>query len=139
KMMENGAYSLHARSVLPSSSADNWAAMAMGAGPELTGYTKWDSKTPELKPRVKDDYGMFPSIFSILRAQKPNADLGVIYTWSGIGYLFPRKAVDKDDNTNKDSLTAAHAIQYIKKEQPTFLFMHFGNVDGAGHSVGWGT
>jgi len=35
KMMAEDVGLLYARSVLPSSSADNWAAMAMGAGPEL--------------------------------------------------------------------------------------------------------
>jgi predicted AlkP superfamily phosphohydrolase/phosphomutase len=38
-MMENGSYTLKMRSVLPSSSAVNWASMFMGAGPELHGYT----------------------------------------------------------------------------------------------------
>src|SRR5882757_8575877 len=65
-MMHNGTYTLHARSVSPSSSADNWAAMIMGAGPELTGYTEWDSKTPEIPSRITDEYNMFPSIFTLL-------------------------------------------------------------------------
>ena len=38
KLMEEGAYTLKKRSVLPSSSAVNWASMYMGAGPELHGY-----------------------------------------------------------------------------------------------------
>lgn len=40
RLMENGAYTLEKRSVLPSSSAVNWASMFMGAGPELHGYTE---------------------------------------------------------------------------------------------------
>lgn len=138
-MMKEGAYTLHARCVMPSSSADNWAAMTMGAGPSLTGYTEWDSKVPEIPSRVTDQYGMFPSIFGILREQKPQSTIGVIYSWGGIGYLFPKKAVNKDDNTNDDSLTTAHAEQYIKTDKPDFLFIHFSDVDGAGHGIGWGT
>lgn len=38
-LMEKGSYTLKNRSVLPSSSAVNWASMWMGAGPELHGYT----------------------------------------------------------------------------------------------------
>lgn len=46
-LMANGCYTLHSRSVLPSSSAINWASMFMGVGTELHGYTTWGSKTPE--------------------------------------------------------------------------------------------
>ena len=35
KLMREGSYTLERRSVLPSSSAVNWASMLMGAGPEL--------------------------------------------------------------------------------------------------------
>ena len=52
KLMEKGSYTLEARSVLPSSSAPNWASMFMGAGPELHGYTTWGSRTPEIPSRV---------------------------------------------------------------------------------------
>lgn len=38
-LMTNGCYTLHSRSVLPSSSAINWASMFMGVGTELHGYT----------------------------------------------------------------------------------------------------
>lgn len=138
-MMKDGASTLHARCVMPSSSADNWASMTMGADPSLTGYTEWDSKVPEFPSRVTDQYGLFPSICGLLREQKPKATIGVIYSWSGIGYLFPKKAVNKDENTNNDSITLAHAQQYIKSEKPDFLFLHFDNVDGAGHNIGWGT
>ena len=45
-MMQDGCYTLENRSVLPSSSAVNWALMFMGAAPELHGYTQWGSFTP---------------------------------------------------------------------------------------------
>ncbi len=138
-MMKDGSYTMHARCVLPSSSAVNWAAMTMGANPSLTGYTQWDSKTPEIPSRVTGKYGIFPTIFEILRDQKPQAEIGVIYSWSGIGYLFPHQVVNKNDNTNNDSLTMAHGVEYIKAKKPNLLFLHFDEVDGAGHSIGWGT
>ena len=39
QLMSEGCYTLQKRTVLPSSSAVNWASMFMGAGPELHGYT----------------------------------------------------------------------------------------------------
>lgn len=137
QMMQDGAWTLQARSVLPSSSAVNWASMVMGAGPELHGYTEWDSKKPELPSRELDQYGMFPSIYTLLREQKPQSEIGVIYSWSGIGYLFPKAAVNKDmachDN---DSLATAASITYIKEKKPDFLFVHLDEPDHTGHNIG---
>jgi len=140
QMMQDGAYTLRARSVLPSSSAVNWASMVMGAGPELHGYTEWDSKKPDLPSRELDQYNMFPSIYTILRQQKPTAEIGVIYSWDGIGYLFPKEAVNHSvachDN---DSLATAAAVDYIKTKHPDLLFIHFDEPDGTGHNIGHDT
>ena len=138
-MMREGAYTLHARCVMPSSSADNWAAMTMGAGPSLTGYTEWNSQKPEIPSRVTDQYGLFPSLFALMREQRPSSTIGVIYSWSGIGYLFPKEAVNKDDAAGSDSATLSHAVEYIKNTKPDLLFIHFDGVDAAGHGIGWGT
>lgn len=139
KMMDNGSYTMHARCVRPSSSAVNWASMTMGATPSLTGYTKWDSQTPEIPSRETGNYDMFPSIFEILRDQNADAQIDVFYTWSGIGYLFPKKAVDREENTEDDSLTVEKAVEAIQTDQPNLLFLHFDDVDAAGHGQGWGT
>ena len=138
-LMTTGSYSLHARSVLPSSSADNWASMFMGASPELHGYTVWDSKTPEIPSRVLDQYGLFPSIFGILHEQQPKADIGVFYDWAGIGYLFPKQAVTTVGVGKDDSEVVEQAVRYIKSNKPTLTLAYFDAPDGAGHSIGWGT
>ena len=52
RLMKEGASTLNNRSILPSSSAPNWASMFMGVGPELHGYTTWGSKTPEIPPFI---------------------------------------------------------------------------------------
>ncbi len=87
KLMQEGAYTLKKRSVLPSSSAVNWASMFMGAGPELHGYTDWGSKTPELPSRVVTENNIFPTIFGLLRKADPKAEIGCLYEWDGIKYL----------------------------------------------------
>ena len=66
--MNKGAYTLKKRSVLPSSSAVNWASMYMGAGPELHGYCEWGSKVPDLPSREVNKNNIFPTIFSELKA-----------------------------------------------------------------------
>lgn len=47
-LMANGTHTLKKRTVLPSSSAPNWASMFMGAPVELHGDTQWGSQKPEL-------------------------------------------------------------------------------------------
>lgn len=138
-LMQQGSWTLHARTVLPSSSAPNWASMVMGAGPELHGYTTWGSKKPDLPARVLDEYNMFPSVYSLLRKAKPHSEIGVIYEWEGIGYLFPKAAVNKDQNCDGDVAVSAAATAYIKQAKPDFLFIHFHDVDSVGHTVGHGT
>lgn len=138
-MMKDGSWSLQARTVLPSSSAANWASMVMGAGPELHGYTTWGSKKPDMPPRVVDDYGMFPSVYSQLRKAKPESEIGVIYEWDGIGYLFPKAAVNKDQNADGDIAVTKATTAYIKEKKPNFLFVHLHDVDSVGHMIGHGT
>ena len=86
KLMEEGAYTLKKRAVLPSSSAVNWASMFMGACPELHGYTEWGSRTPEIPSREVNRHGIFPTIFGLLREADPKAEIGCLYEWDGIKY-----------------------------------------------------
>ena len=139
QLMKQGSWSLNARSVLPSSSAANWASMVMGAGPELHGFTTWGSKKPDLPSRALDKYGMFPSIFSLVREKNPKAEIGVIYEWDGIGYLFPKAAVNRDQNCDSDSLLSIEARKYIEEKKPNLLFIHLHDVDSVGHMVGHDT
>ena len=87
RLMAQGCYTLQKRAVLPSSSAVNWASMFMGAGPEVHGYTDWGSRVPEVKPRQLYKNNIFPTIFQLLRDQRPEAVSGVLYEWEGIKYL----------------------------------------------------
>ena len=138
-MMANGSWSLEARSVLPSSSAANWASMNMGAGPELHGFTTWGSKSPDMPSRVLDEYGMFPSIAGLLRKSRPQSEIGFIYEWDGIGYLFPKAAVNKDQHCDGDIALTKAVVEYIESKKPDFLFVHLHDVDSVGHTVGHDT
>jgi len=137
KLMETGSFSLKARCVLPSSSAVNWASMLMGAGPTEHGYTEWDSKVPEIPSAVTTKYGIFPTIFSVIREQKPNAKTAAIYSWGGIGPLLEKDAIDIFvPGKGKDDFCADTAAVIIKRDKPLFTFVHLSQPDGAGHNIG---
>ncbi len=142
-LMNKGSYTLKKRSVLPSSSAPNWASMYMGAGPELHGYCEWGSATPDLPSRNINKNGIFPTIFSLLREAKPSAKIGNICEWDGIRYLVDTTALNYDKHVleaEKDSLaTVRYAIDYIQSEKPTFLNIVYDALDHTGHSAGHDT
>lgn len=141
KMMQEGSYSLHARSVLPSSSSTNWASMIMGAGPEQHGITSnsWEHDNFILPAVIQEEAFLFPTIFHHIDANIPNATIGAIYHWDGFGRLFEKAAVDYDINPKSEDETANVAANYLKEYKPTFTFIHFDLVDHAGHEYGHGT
>lgn len=141
-IMENGSYTLHARAVLPTSSSSNWASMIMGAGPEQHGITSngWERDDLILPPvTTGPDNEVFPTIFGVIRDQKPDAEIGAIYHWGGYGRLFEKAAVNYDIHVDGEVETAETACEYIKEKKPTFTFIHLDHVDGAGHGAGHGT
>ncbi|MCF0163688.1 MAG: alkaline phosphatase, partial [Bacteroidales bacterium] len=142
-LMDAGTYTMQKRTVLPSSSAVNWASMFMSAGPELHGYTEWGSKTPELPSRVILKNGIFPTIFQILRDARPEAEIGVLYDWDGIKYLVDTLSLSHvaqsiDHHSNPEELSVM-AAEYIKSSKPDLLACCFNNPDYVGHTIGWET
>lgn len=142
-LMEKGSYTLESRSILPSSSAPNWAAMFMGVGPELHGYTTWGSKTPEIPSRVTLKNGIFPTVFQIVRDARPDAEIGVFSEWLGIKYLIDTLSVNVYQNTpdyNKyPTALCETAVKYIKEKKPTLAAFCFDNPDHVGHQTGHDT
>lgn len=138
RLMETGSWSLKARCVMPSSSADNWASMLMGAGITEHGYTEWNSKVPEIPAVVTTKYGIFPTIFSVIRDQKPVAKTAAIYSWGGIGPLIEKDAITfvVPGGDAGDDFCVDTAVRIIKKEKPFFTFIHVSEPDGVGHNIG---
>lgn len=142
-LMENGCYTLEKRTVLPSSSALNWASMFMGVGPELHGYTTWGSRTPELPSRVIVKHNIFPTIFQIYRDAAPNAEMGVLYEWEGIKYLVDTLSVNyhaqAPDYEKYPTALCEMSEKYIKEKKPALVAICFDNPDHVGHQIGHDT
>jgi hypothetical protein len=140
-MMANGAYTLHARSVMPTVSTPNWASLLMGAGPEQTGITsnEWDAADYPFPPVVREGYGPFPTIFHLLKAQRPEATAVAYYDWRRFDdYIEQQLVVDrKVTKGQRESMALATAA--IRNTKPALTFIYFGFVDEAGHHFGHGT
>jgi predicted AlkP superfamily pyrophosphatase or phosphodiesterase len=138
---ERGSWTFHARAVMPTSSSPNWASMIMGAGPEQHGITSndWEPDKHDIVPTMKGPGGIFPTVFSVLREQRPGSILAVYHDWPGFGRLLERKMVDVIENPPGPTNTMRQAVEYLRVKKPTLMFIHLDHVDHAGHEFGHGT
>lgn len=140
-LMKTGAWTLHARGVLPTVSSPNWAAMIMGAVPEITGVTsnEWQPDKFEIAPACKGPAGRFPTIFGVLHDKRPELRLAVFHDWEDFARLIEPGTVPVLRHVEGSRETMAAAIEYWKQARPDLLFIHLDGVDHAGHSHGWST
>ena len=138
-LMKRGAWSLKARAVMPTSSSPNWASMIRGAGPEQhkIGSNDWATNQVETAPNALGRGGFFPTIFSQVREQRPEAVIACLYDWEGFGKLIEAPACHLLKHVKDAIETAQQACKYLESHEPSFLFIHFDGVDHAGHGFGW--
>lgn len=136
-LMEQGCYTLKKRTVLPSVSAPNWASMFMGATTELTGWTN-NGERPPLAPAYVNENGVFPTIFSLIREQMPEAKTACIFEWGGIRPLVDEKAIDHCVQLKPEDIAAA-SVEHIKSVKPDFMAIIYDDPDHVGHSKGHDT
>jgi predicted AlkP superfamily pyrophosphatase or phosphodiesterase len=138
-LMARGAWSMRARAVMPTSSSPNWASMIMGAGPEQHGVTSnaWELDAFDIAPTVAGPDGRFPTIFSVLRAQRPEAEIAVIYDWGGFGRLLDLGVTDLALDADGPEAATEAAETAIVDRRPTLLFVHLDDVDHALHDHGF--
>ncbi len=142
-LIKNGSSTLKKRSVLPSASAINWASMFMSGSTEMTGYTQWNSRTPEIPSLATNSRGIFPTIFSVLREQYPEIKTGLTFDWDGIGFVTDTAAIDfvkfKKGANYEPEVTIVPGIEYLKSAKPNFMTIYIDGLDDTGHSKGWYT
>lgn len=151
-LMNEGSYTLEKRSVLPSASAINWASVFMGVGTESHGYTKWNTQTPEIPSSALNSHGIFPTIYSVLKEQRPESRTALMCDWDGVKYVVDTLAVDDvmfynhashsvesgEDGADPQKYTDL-AVNYIKEQKPTFFTFYLDGLDHEGHTYGWCT
>ncbi len=139
ELMKNGAWTLHAHAVMPTSSSPNWASMIMGAPPRCHSIhsNRWEVNKIKNRSFCGCEKGkLFPTIFGVMRNQKANANITCYHDWDGFARLTETNAFTVLQDTKDENETADKAIECIKNKQPDFLFLHFDHVDHAGHAIG---
>lgn len=139
RLIREGAVTWTARAVMPSSSSANWASMIMGAGPEQHGITSndWQPDKFDLPPTAKGPGGLFPTMFALLREQRPDARIAAFYDWDGFGRLMEPGIAQIRKHVKGPEAAARATADWIREHRPHLCFVQLDHVDGAGHKAGW--
>ena len=131
-LIEDGAYTFNAQSVVPSSTLPCHTSMFRAVTPSRHGITT-NSWMPMVRP--------VSSIAEVAHAAGRRT--AFIYNWEQLRDLAAPGTLDfsyyknyqSDDEA--DITIAETAAEYIVNEQPDFCFVYFGLVDVMGHQHGW--
>ena len=134
EIFENGAISYNVLTANPTISAQCWGSMLHGVTPgahRLTNSIVGERAYPTDSP--------YPSVFRVIRENNPDAKLASFTHWYpiNIGIIEDGLGVHKDTAT--DAPLTEKICDYVKKNDPTLLFVQFDEVDHAGHTAGYGT
>ena len=130
-MMGAGVYSLAMQNTLPTMSAPNWMSMIAGATADQHGVDSNDWEPGDSQPT--------PTVFAVLREQRPDAQIGVFHDWDGFGALVEPGVADRIESPGDEIETVAAALTWMAETRPELLFVHLDLVDHAGHFNGWGS
>lgn len=142
EMMQEGSYTLNKRTVLPSSSGPNWAAMMNGTPVEATGIIS-NNATPDFKPLVLTEHNAQPTFFHQLKQVCPEAETGVICEWGDFMNYTDPACVDFqkkiDDPETFTEAVVEESVKYIQEKKPVLCFIHIDALDHKGHANGQGS
>ncbi|MER8187527.1 alkaline phosphatase family protein [Kitasatospora sp. NPDC094015] len=120
---------LYADPLAPTLSGPGWSTIATGVWPDKHG--------------VKDNtfagsrFALYPDLATRLETAAPAASTLVVASWSPVAdTVFNGRADLRIPEADNDTKTAADAADYLRNGNPDTTFLHFDQVDEAGHSYG---
>jgi predicted AlkP superfamily pyrophosphatase or phosphodiesterase len=139
KLMENGAWTLSARTVIPSRSGPAWSSMITGATVEKHGIgdNGWTVDDKLLEPVIKGDFDMFPTIFGETRGHLSEAVIAAFYHWGKFGDFIEKEVCDVSQSAGSEDSVTTMACKFINERKPDLTFVHLDHVDHAGHHGGY--
>lgn len=133
-LMERGAYSLKAQSVVPSITLPTHLSMFYGVPPEVHGVMgNFYIYNPDLESGIVE------------RVHQAGYSSAAFYTWEHLRDVWRPGSIKHahflniySSNTRDFDLeTSQAAVSYLKKESSEFVFVYLGMLDELAHKVGW--
>ena len=120
---------------LPTMSAQGWASILHGVLPEFHGCT---NDIIEKNPYPVNS--PYPSIFRVVRAAMPNAELASFVEWNPINIGIVENNLNVEKGTGDDDAeVTGRILTYLKSKTPTLMFVQFSSPDDIGEKYGFGT
>ena len=133
QLLSRSAYTLQARSVMPSITLPCHTSIFHSIPPTRHGITSNDWQ-PMARP--------VPGLVEVAHAQ--GRACAFFYNWEPLRNLSQPGNLDfayfragADINPQLDQTIAEQAVAYFMADQPDFMFVYLGTVDEAGHAHGW--
>ena len=135
RLVEGGSYSLAASTIMPSKTLPSHTSMLTGVGPETHGID-WNSYDPD-----RLDYVEVPTVFEL--AREAGLTTAAFVAKAKFRHLLDPAEIDYFEAPTQNatnwmaSRTVERAVTYMRHERPNLMFVHFGEPDFAGHTIGW--
>jgi predicted AlkP superfamily pyrophosphatase or phosphodiesterase len=131
KLWQEGAWTFHAQTALPSVTHVNFAGILTGSSPQKHGIDSKEWVTGNRLLKVKA-----PTIFDVVAK-----DQGQAGGFLGHEKLYPAEGTTEgtyfEHSPYESNPAAKRGALYIKEKKPRFCFIYMGDLDGAGHKYGW--
>jgi predicted AlkP superfamily pyrophosphatase or phosphodiesterase len=135
RLIDEGGYSLSARTIMPSTTLPSHTSMLSGEPPEEHGVF-WNNVTG-----AKVDVVSFPTVFSV--AREHGYHTAAFFSKAKFGPLQRPGTLDFSQAPGgwfgrwSGARTVADVRAYLQSERPNLLFVHLPDPDAAGHASGW--
>ncbi len=127
-LIQDGCISVEAQTCARTVSGPSWSSLLTGTWPD--------------KHRVQDNrfsgnrFDQYPHVFSRIEAEHPELFTASFAHWSPIHeHIVSEADISKGCDTAAD--VRREAVQLLEEGDPDILFLHFDDVDGAGHDGGY--
>jgi predicted AlkP superfamily pyrophosphatase or phosphodiesterase len=127
-LLRQGAFSYQAQTGDRTISGPGWSSLLTGVWRSKHGVRDNDFEGA--------DFRAYPHLFRRLKQQRPRAFTASVVHWAPLNTAILADA-DLAITVPEDRLVAAKAEQVLRDRDPDALFVHFDEVDGAGHRHGF--
>ncbi len=129
RLIANGIYSPDALNDDITYSGPGWSAIVCGV---------WSNKHLVTNNFfLTQDYDSYPSIIKRIEDYNPSLTTASICHWNPINDFMIQGFADYKANLSTDQDVSNDAVNYLTNNDPDFMFLHFDDVDAAGHSNGF--